>query len=506
MEYGLLSLTPAIVTIIVALATRKVAFALFMGIVGGAIVAGSYTFGGFFEHMWEYLLVSFTEPERLKIVLFILLIGGLLEIINRSGGYGKFAATLSKKLDSPRKSRLSTWGLSMTLFFDDYANVLISGASMREINIRNKVTPAMLAYIVDVVAIMASIMIISTWASFEGSVMAEAGAEVGVEKSISLFFIESIPFHMYTVLAIFLTFLVALTGKWFGYRLDTAPLPDITAEKNRSNSVRIYHVLAPILTLLGFAIASMFAVGSAILIHSNEPLTMINILGSAPSVDLLILSTIVAISVAVWLTRKDKLLNFSKIGKGFLNGTKGMVGVSLVILLATGLSAVSETLGTGEFITGSVADYISPEMLLFIIFVVSMLITVATGFSWSSMAIVMPIAFQMAMANGMEASLPAISAAVITGAVSGEHIIPFSEKAVMSSAATKIAPVYHIKTMFLQTITAFLAAGAGYILLGHGWPLWSAYLLPATFVVIVHFLFARKNRVTSTATIDKKNT
>lgn len=493
MEFGFLSLTPAIVTIIVALATRKVAFALFMGIVGGAVVAGDFTFAGFFDRMYEYLLISFTEPERLKIVFFILLIGGLLEIINRSGGYGKFAATLSKKLDSPRKSRLSTWGLSMTLFFDDYANVLISGASMREINIRNKVTPAMLAYIVDVVAIMASIMIISTWASFEGSVMAEAGAEVGVEKSISLFFIESIPYHMYTVMAIFLTFLVAFTGKWFGYRLDRNPLPDITNKKVMNANLRIYHVLAPILTLLGFAISAMFAVGTWVLIQDNEPLTLINILGSAPSVDILILSTIIAIGVATWLTMKDRLLNFPKIGKGFLSGTKGMIGVSLVILLATGLSAVSETLGTGEFITGSVADYISPEMLLFIIFVVSMLITVATGFSWSSMAIVMPIAFQMAMANGMEASLPMISAAVITGAVSGEHIIPFSEKAVMSSAATKIAPVYHIKTMFFQTITAFVAAGAGYILLGHNWPLWSAYLLPAIFIVVIHFALAKKN-------------
>ncbi|MFO7862819.1 MAG: Na+/H+ antiporter NhaC family protein, partial [Salinivirgaceae bacterium] len=365
-----------------------------------------------------------------------------------------------------------------------------------EINIRNKVTPAMLAYIVDVVAIMASIMIISTWASYEGSVMADAGKEVGVTKSVSLFFLESVPYHMYTVLAIFLTFLVAYSGKWFGSHYDTQPLPTPGDNTKLSSNVKLYHVLAPILTLLGFAIIGLFVSGTWILIQNNEPITLINILGSAPSVEILIIGTALAILTAVVLIRKQNLLKYKTVGRGLLNGGKGMIGVSMVIFLATGLAAVSETLGTGSYITDSVAPFVSPEMLPFMIFVVSMLITVATGFSWSSMAIVMPIAFQMAMANGLGDSLPAISAAVITGAVSGEHMIPFSEKAVMSSAATKISPVYHIKTMFFQTITAFLAAGLGYILYGHGVSLWISYLVPAIAIFVVHILLAKQNKQT----------
>lgn len=494
MDVGFLSLIPALVTIVVALATRRVSLALFMGIVGGAVVAGAYTVSGFFDNMYEYLKVSFTDPERLLIVLFIILIGGLLELIQLSGGYDRFAASLSTRLNTPRKSRLSTWGLSMSLFFDDYANVLISGASMREINLRNKVTPAMLAYIVDVVAIMASIMIVSTWASYEGSVMADAGASIGVTKSISLFFLESVPFHMYAVLAIFLTFLVAYTGKWFGARFDTQPLPKSDSGKELSAKVKLYHVLAPIFVLLGFAIAGMFVSGTWILIKNNEPISLINILGSAPTIEILVLGTLLAIATVFVLIKKDNLLNNKSIGLGLFNGGKSMIEVSLVILLATGLAAVSGKLGTGVYITGSMEGFVSPEMLPFLIFVISMLITVATGFSWSSMAIVMPIAFQMAVANGMGDMLPAISAAVITGAVSGEHMIPFSEKAVMSAAATKIAPVYHVKTMFLQTITAFCAAGVGYILYGHGFPLWLSYLIPGGVVFILHTFLAVGNR------------
>ena len=116
MEYGLLSLIPAAVTIAVALSTKRVALALLCGIVGGAFVFTHGHLGQGFLAIGEYLLVSFTDLERLKIVLFIMLIGGMLEIIAASGAYNEFAASLSKKLNTPRKSRLATWGLSMCMF------------------------------------------------------------------------------------------------------------------------------------------------------------------------------------------------------------------------------------------------------------------------------------------------------------------------------------------------------------------------------------------------------
>jgi len=129
-----------------------------------------------------------------------------------------------------------------------------------------------------------------------------------------------------------------------------------------------------------------------------------------------------------------------------------------------------------------------------LIFIVSMLITVATGFSWSSMAIVMPIAFQMVVAEDAPDMIPIISAAVISGAVSGEHIIPFSEKAVMSAAACKIEPMYHIKTMIFQTLTVFIAAAGSYLIIGKtdSWIL--AFGIPLIFVLSIHFLLGKPNK------------
>lgn len=491
MEYGWLSLIPAMVTIVVALSTKRVALALFLGVVAGSFTVGSGAIGDSLLGLWDYMLISFTDPERIRIVLFILLIGGMLEIIARAGGYDAFAARLGRRLNNGRKSRVTTWGISMSLFFDDYANVLISGASMRNINMRNGVSPAMLAYIVDVVAIMASIMIISTWAAFEGSVMVDAAQEIGRAGSLTVFFLESLPYHFYTYMAIALAFIVAFTGRWFGYRLDNQPYDNPKEEANEKKGKAAY-VLVPVLTLIGFAVVALFTSGTWILMREDKPLTLISILGSAPSVDILITGTVLAVIVLVVMLRRNKSLSIPQASSGMLKGMKSMIDVSLVIFMATGLAAVSSDLGTGLFITNSISGYITPQVLPALIFVIAMLITVATGFSWSSMAIVMPIAYQMAAAEGLPELIPVVSAAVISGAVSGEHMIPYSEKCVMTSAACRISPVYHIRTQILQTLTAFSAGIISFLLIGHQQPLWMAFLAGLAFLLLFHFGFARK--------------
>jgi len=499
-ELPYLSLVPAVVTILVAVIFRRVATALFAGIVAGAFVFAQFEITMWVALLYKYMFVAFTDIERLKIVFFLILIGALLAIIAASGGYEKFAEVVSKKINSARKSRLTTWILSFFLFFDDYANVLISGASMRNINEKNGVSRAFLAYIVDVVAIMASIMLISTWASFEGSTMVEAGKSIGENKSVTHYFLQAMPFHFYTFFAIALTLLAAYTGKWFGYKADKQTFTD----KNENNifdlsKLKFAHAVAPFLTLIGCAIGGLFIVGYYFLRKNGDELTLINILGNAPSIDILIVSTIIALTeIIIWLL-KDKVVQPKNILKASTKGAVSMIDVCMVIIMATGLSAVSEDLETGRYIADSITQYLTPEILPVLIFVISMLITVATGFSWSSMAIVMPIAFQLAVSNQITDLIPAISAAVITGAVSGEHIIPFSEKCVMTSAACKISPMYHIKTQIFQSLTAFSAAAVGFLLLGFRFNYLLCILIPLALMVAVHFAFARENKSKSVA-------
>jgi len=491
--FGYLSLVPAVVTILVALLLRKVALALFLGVVAGAFVLAEYNVLSFLSEVWHYMVISFTDIERLKIVLFILLIGGMLKMIEKRGAYDCFAHKLSAHINTPRKSRLSTWLVSFLLFFDDYANVLISGSSMKNINVKNKVSLAFLAYKVDVLATMASVMLISTWASYEGSVMLDSGEDLGMDKSMTTFFLDSIPYHFYTFLAIALTLLVAYTGKWFGYKIDKQNFVGrINGAEEIHDRLRSYHVLAPVLSLLGLAIVGLFVIGTFFLVQEEKAITLINILGAAPTIDILVGATIIALIVAYVLFKKDRLIRPLIAFRNIAQGTKEMLEVALVIIFATGLSAVSETLGTGDYISNSIITYIRPELIPALIFLISMLVTVATGFSWSSMAIVMPIAYQLCAGFEVMYFIPVVSAAVITGAVSGEHVIPFSEKAIMSSTACGIPSVYHVKTMSFQTITVIVAAFVGFLLLGYGWPLYVAYLIPLTFIIVLHFVFAGK--------------
>ena len=494
MDYALLSLVPAFLTIVIALLTHRVALALFTGVMGGAFVLAGYQLIPFLKGSFEFMLIAFGDTGRLKIVLFVLLIGGLLEIIAGSGAYTKFAGIMARRLNTPRRSRVGTWALSMCLFFDDYANVLISGATMRKINMQNRVSPAQLAYIIDVVAIMASVMIISTWASFESSLMAEAGRNAGINKSITTFFLESLPYHFYTFLAIIMAFMVAYTGKWFGYRADNATYQLNEDSDINNHKSRPIHLLAPIITLIGFALTALFVSGIYILKDTADPITLIRIFGAAPTIEILIIAALLAIVTAIILLRRDEVVSAPSMGNHFIKGIKGMISVSLVIILAKGLSAVSGDLGTGNYLAGLVTTFLKPELIPFMIFIVAMFITVATGFSWSSMAIVMPIAFQMVHSADMPHMIPVVSAAVISGAVSGEHIIPFSEKAVMSAAACKITPIYHIKTQIFQSISVFLAAAVSYLIIGMSGSLILAFFMPLIALLLVHFTLARKNK------------
>ncbi len=489
-EYGFLSLIPAIITIIVAITTRKVAWALFFGVAGGAVVTGNYGFDSII-HLKDYIVETFSNRERVEIALFVMFIGGMLEMISASGAYEKFAEKLGEKLNTPRKSRVATWGLSLTLFFDDYANVLISGSSMKPILQKNGVRPAMLAYMIDVIAGFASVMLISTWAAFESGLMVDAVAGKGVEGTATSLFLSSLPFHFYTYIAIALTFMVAWSGKWFGAFLDKAPLEENEVSE-KENKAKYTHVMVPIVILISLSIAGLFVTG--IMAVNADPaieMNLVNILGNAPTIDVLLGATLISIIVAFIMLNRDRVQPIKKLRSNFNKGLKDMVSIGMVIMMAGSLSAVSEKLGTGQYISDHLQTLVTPVALGAVIYLIAMLITIATGFSWSSMAIVMPVAVQLAIANNSIENVPLVCAAVISGAITGAQIAPYSDKTVMTAAACGMTPIYHAKTQILQILSAAAAASAAFIIYGMGFNIAFAYIIPLVILFTLHKIFAR---------------
>jgi len=492
-DYAFYSLIPAITTIAVSVISHNVSLALFMGILSGVFVISGAAPAVIAEKTCHYAYATFADLERIEISLFVMLIGGLLEIMSASGAYYMLASALAKKLDSARKSRLATWLLGVFIFFDDYANVLIAGSSMRRINSINKASIAQIGYIVDIVSEIASVAIISTWAAYEGSIMFESSAKFGLNKSSMELLISSLPYHFYTYTGIALAFLTAYTGRWFGTGFETKAAAACESEPDElDKNIRTHHFLVPVLSLIAMAFGGLFISGYISLKLKNETsITLIKILSNSPTIEVLLVSAVASTLLCVYLMKKDGVLPQSSYFKIFLIGKLGMSHAALIIMLSNGLAKISGDLGTGTYITGIASGIITQAALPAAIFAMSSLITVATGFSWSSMAIMMPVAYQMAMAGSGVTMIPVLSGAVVSGAISGAHMVPYSDKSVMTAAACKITTIYHVKTQFLNVLCAIIASVAAYLTLGATSSLPLAAFLSILFITAAHFIFAK---------------
>ncbi len=488
---GLLVLLPALVTILGAVFFRRLTLALLLGILAGALILGQGHVGASAGFFWTSLKAGLIDVDKLKIVIFILLVGGLLEMIGASGAYAALAHRLSRRLSTPRRGRMAAWGLSAGLFFDDYANVLISGSAMRPVLDRLAVSPALLAYIIDVVAILASAALLSTWSAFESSELARAAASVGREAPATVLFLRALPYHLYTFLAVALTLAVAWTGRWFGSRLDKRRFPARPDEDVEGEGARSRHAVVPLAILVGGAFTALIGTGIFFARKAGEPLSLESILRNARPIEGLIGATLAALVVGAACLWRDGVLSHLHIRRSFHRGVLAMMEVSLIMLLATALSRQAVDLGTGTYLAGTIGPWLSPSVLPMLAFLLAAAITVATGFSWGAMSLVLPVAFSLGHAH--PDLIPIMSGAVITGAVAGEHLIPYSEKAMMTGIACGIPPIYHIKTMLPQSLAALAAASLGYLLLGLGWGLLAALAAPAALLLVGHTLFARSS-------------
>ncbi len=495
-DYSFYSLVPALTTIAISVATHNVTLALALGILSGVLVIAGAGAALIYEKTVHYAIATFADLERIEISLFVMLIGGLLEIMSASGAYYMLADALSRRLHDAKKSRVATWLIGVFIFFDDYANVLIAGSSMRKINLMNKASIAQVGYIVDIVSEIASVAIISTWAAYEGSIMYESSLKFNVNLSSMELLIASLPYHFYTYLGIIFAFLTAWSGKWLGSGFEkdgaAADETDGNLKDEIDGRVRAHHFLTPVLSLIALAFGGLFASGYwRFRQKSSEAVSLINILSNAPTIEVLLFSAVVATLICVYLMKKDGVLAGRSYFKIFLIGKLGMSHAALIIMLSNGLAKISADLGTGSYITGIAGGFITAWALPAIIFFASCLITIATGFSWSSMAIMMPVAYQMAVTHAGASLIPILSGAVVSGAISGAHLVPYSDKSVMTAAACKITPVYHVKTQFLNVVCAIAASIAGYLLAGATSSYLLGFLVAAALISAAHFIFAR---------------
>jgi|YNPBryunderm2012_1023409.scaffolds.fasta_scaffold01165_6 Na+/H+ antiporter NhaC len=472
---GVLSVLPPLVAIALALIFRDVLVSLFVGVFSGALIlAGGQVPAAFARSIDEFLLGALADKDHAAIIIFSTLLGGMVGIINRSGGTQGIVAALSRYATTARSGQLSAWLMGVLVFFDDYANTLIVGSTMRPVTDRLRVSREKLAYIVDSTAApVASLVPLTTWIGFEVGLIAAAFADIGAPYNAYTTFIATIPYRFYPIFALVLGFAVAVSGRDFGPMLaaerrarrtgevlgaDAVPLADFSSQllvPPEGKPLRAANAMLPILTVIAVTVGGLYLTGRA---EGGAGLGGVrDAFAAANPFKALLWASLAGVVAAAGLAIAQRILSLRETMTALVEGLKSMLLAMVVLTLAWSIGAVCSELHTAEYVVGATRSVLSVHWLPVLVFLVSAAVSFATGTSWGTMAIVMPlvvpIAHGLAVESGLSFADPtyrvlmlgAISS-VLAGSVWGDHCSPISDTTVMSSMASGCDHIAHVRT------------------------------------------------------------
>jgi Na+/H+ antiporter NhaC len=502
------SLLPPLLAIGLALATRQIIPSLVAGVWLGAWLVEGVTVGGIVTALLDmievYVVDALSDPDHVAIIVFTLMIGGMVGIVRRNGGTDGIVERVTRWASTPRRGQLSTAGLGVAIFFDDYANTLVVGNTMRPITDRLNLSREKLAYLVDSTAApIATIALVTTWIGFQVGLIDDALAGTGVEATGYAVFLRSIPYAFYPILAIVFVFAVALTGRDFGPmrhaeqrardgevlregsdlggsdQLETTLTPPEDAPR------RLVNAVLPIVTLLGVTAGGLIVTG--------EGETIVEVVGDGDAFAALLWGSLLAVVVAAVLSIGQRILSVGETVNAWFAGIKSVLYVLIILTLAWALSAVASELGTAEYLADTLGEALPAAVLPALLFIVAAAVAFATGTSWGTMGILTPLAVPLLWSvldaqgladPGGHPILFAGVSTVLAGAVWGDHCSPISDTTVISSLASQCDVVDHVRT---QLPYALFVGGVSVVLgllpVGFGVPWWLA--LPVAAVVSV---------------------
>jgi Na+/H+ antiporter NhaC len=476
---GWLSIVPPLLAIGLALLFKDVLVSLFLGIFSGALVmAGFDPFAAFARTIDHFLRSSLADADHASILIFSLLLGGMVGVIGKSGGSLGIVQSISGFATNLRRGQLATWAMGMLVFFDDYANTLIVGPTMRPITDRLKISREKLAYIVDSTAApIASLVPISTWVGYEIGLIGAALAAIGLDLNPYATFVATIPYRFYPIFALILVFAVALFGRDFGPMLEAerraanrgellrpgdVPLADYTNDAlapPEGLTPRAINAVLPILAVVVVTLGGLWVTGSAAVTDATLAGTdrLREVFSNADSYSALMWASLAGVVVAVLLSLLQPELGIKATMEALVEGFKSMLLALVVLVLAWALGMVTTELHTADFVVRLTDGVLSPVLVPVIVFVTAAAIAFATGTSWATMAIliplVVPVVHELAIAAGHAPGDPAYGplllgtiSSVLAGAVWGDHCSPISDTTILSSMASGCDHIAHVRT------------------------------------------------------------
>lgn len=463
------ALIPPLVAIALALITKEVYSSLFIGIVVGALFYSGFSFEGTVLHVFnEGFIGALTDPYNMGILIFLVILGMMVCLMNRAGGSAAFGRWASVHIKTRVGAQLSTVVLGVLIFIDDYFNCLTVGSVMRPVTDRHNVSRVKLAYLIDATAAPVCIIApISSWAAaVSGFVEGEDGFAV---------FMSAIPYNFYAILTIVMMVAMvvmkldfgpmakyeknALKGDIFSDGKDVAAHETNTISNPKGT---VSDLIVPIVALIVCCVFGMLYTGG---FFSGEGFVAA-FSNSDASVGLALGSIFAMIITIIFYTAK-RVLNFTDCMGCFPDGFRAMVPAILILTFAWTLKAMTDSLGAAQFVATMMAQCADGLMnfLPAIIFLVGCGLAFATGTSWGTFGILIPIVVSVFAGTNHTMMIMSISACM-AGAVCGDHCSPISDTTIMASAGAQCNHVNHVTTQLPYAITAAAISFVTYIVAG----------------------------------------
>ena len=489
------ALVPPVVAIALALITKEVYSSLFIGILVGALFYSGFSFEGTVLHIFNNGFISvLSDSYNVGILVFLVILGIMVCLMNNAGGSAAFGRWAGKRIKSRVGAELATIVLGVLIFIDDYFNCLTVGSVMRPVTDKHNVSRAKLAYLIDATAAPVCIIApISSWAAaVSGFVPGEDGLSV---------FVKAIPYNFYALLTIVMMVGMVILKTEFGsmgihetnalkgdlYTTAGRPYANAEADEKVNPRGKVIDLVIPIVSLVVCCVIGMIYTGG---FFSGE--SFVSAFSKSDASVGLAIGSFFGLVITVVLYMVRRVMNFRDCMACIPDGFKAMVPAILILTFAWTLKAMTDSLGAADFVAGAMESVAGGLMNLLpaIIFLVGCGLAFATGTSWGTFGILIPIVVAVFENSNPELMIISISACM-AGAVCGDHCSPISDTTIMASAGAQCDHVNHVSTQLPYVIVAAAVSFVTYIAAGFIQSAWIS--LPIGIVLMLITLFVIKN-------------
>lgn len=505
MEGTIFSLIPALIMLILVLLTRKVLLSLGIGIIVGALFIHNFNIVDSVVEIWSVFIGIFISDGafnigEIQLIGFLILLGIMTAFLQATGGSQAFGDWMIAKVKTRRGAQLMAPILGIIIFIDDYFNALAVGQIARPLTDRHHISRAKLAYYIDSTSAPVTVISpISSWGAYLIGLV--GGLVVTTDLKPLQAFVQMIPYNLYAIGALVLVFLVAL------FNLNVGPMRkhedlamnhgevvprgakipgDLSNVFEPSKKGRIYHLIIPIVVLLIVTIVLMFVTGAM----GSEHITILSIFENT-NVNLSLFYgglAAVIVSFVLFLLQREHQVKTSLV---FIEGIKAMLPAIYILLLAWMIGSIISTLQIGEYLAQVVENAnISTSLLPLIFFVISGFIALATGTSWGTFGIMLPIASNIMAVADTNLLIPSL-AAVLAGSVFGDHCSPISDTTVLSSTGAGANHIDHVMTQLPYAFIVAISSAVGYLIIGIMEHLLLGFVVSLSLIIVITFSWSR---------------